>query len=73
MMPTIIVKANPFSTSPPKKNSAMTDSSVRPPVIMVRSSIWLTAALTTLAMLSRRIERMFSRTRSKMTIVSFIE
>ena len=27
MMPTIIVKAKPFSTSPPKKYSAMTEAS----------------------------------------------
>ena len=64
MIPTIIVNAKPLSTSPPKKNSAITDSSVSPPVIIVRSSIWLTAALTMLPRLSRRIERMFSRTRS---------
>ena len=42
MMPTIIVNAKPFSTSPPNRYSDSTVSSVVPDVMMVRLSVWLT-------------------------------
>ena len=45
-MPTIIVNANPCSTSPPKKNSASALSSAVPAVITVRPIVWLTDVLT---------------------------
>ena len=51
----------------------MTLSSVVPAVMTVRLSVWLTATLTMCARLSRRIVRMFSRTRSKITMVSLTE
>ena len=73
MMPTIIVNANPCSTSPPNRNSAIADSSAVPAVMTVRPSVWLIAMLMTSFSDSRRIFRMFSRTRSKMTMVSLVE
>ena len=73
MMPTTIVKANPFRTSPPKKNRASAVRSAVPDVITVRPSVWFTETLITWCRESRRIERRFSRMRSKMTIVSFVE
>ena len=42
-------------------------------VMIVRDSVWLTLRLTTCSSGSRRIARRFSRTRSKMTMVSFTE
>ena len=39
----------------------------------VRDSVWFTLGLTTVARESPRIAFTFSRTRSKMTIVSFTE
>ncbi len=44
-----------------------------PPVISVRFSVWLIDEFTSSFRLSRRVPRRFSRTRSKMTIVSFVE
>ena len=44
-----------------------------PDVMIVRPSVWLTLRFTTLSSGSRRSSRAFSRTRSKMTIVSFTE
>ena len=73
MMPTIIAKANPRSTSPPNRYSATTDRNVTPDVMTVRPSVWLTLRFTTLSSGSRRSSRAFSRTRSKMTMVSFTE
>ena len=73
MMPTTMVNANPCSTSPPKKNKASAVSSAVPEVITVRPSVWFTEALMISGMESRRIERRFSRTRSKITIVSLVE
>ena len=73
MMPTTIVNAKPWSTSPPKKNSASDDSSAVPDVMMVRPRVWLIATLMMLPRLSRRMPRRFSRTRSKITIVSLVE
>ena len=73
MMPTTIVNAKPCSTSPPKKNSASDDSSAVPEVMIVRPSVWLMATLMTVSSESRRMLRRFSRTRSKITIVSLVE
>ncbi len=50
-----------------------TDRNVTPDVMIVRPSVWLTLRFTTLSSDSRRSRRAFSRTRSKMTIVSFTE
>ena len=44
-----------------------------PAVMIVRDNVWLTAVLTTCSSGSRRFDRVFSRTRSKMTIVSLTE
>ena len=71
--PTIIVKAKPRSTSPPKTNSASTANKVVPEVMIVRLRVWLMLALTSVAKSSRRMRRRFSRTRSKTTIESFTE
>ena len=73
MMPTSIVNAKPSSTSPPNRYSASTARNVVPAVMIVRLSVWLTLSLTTFSSESRRLLRMFSRTRSKMTMVSFTE
>ena len=73
MMPTIIVNAKPSSASPPNRYSATTDRNVVPAVMIVRPSVWLTLRLTTFSSGSRRIALRFSRTRSKMTMVSFTE
>ena len=54
-------------------NSAITVRKVRPEVIMVRLSVWLIALFITISSGSRRESFRFSRMRSKMTIVSFIE
>ena len=73
MMPTIIVNAKPCSTSPPKKNSASAVRSAVPAVMTVRPSVWFIETLMTWFIESRRIDRRFSRIRSKMTIVSLVE
>ena len=44
-----------------------------PAVMTVRPSVWLRLVLITSFSGSRRMPRRFSRTRSKMTIVSFVE
>src|SRR3954464_11647180 len=41
MMPTVITKAKPRSTSPPRMSSASTVRKVRPPVMMVRDRVSL--------------------------------
>ena len=73
MMPTTIVNAKPCSTSPPKKNSASDVRSAVPAVMTVRPRVWLIEALITSRIESRRIDRRFSRIRSKMTMVSLVE
>ena len=73
MMPTSIVNAKPSSTSPPNRYSDSTARNVVPAVMMVRLSVWLTLWLTTFSSESRRLLRRFSRTRSKITMVSFTE
>ena len=72
-MPTSIVNANPSSASPPNRNRDSTARNVVPAVMSVRESVWFTLVLTTCSSDSRRMDRRFSRTRSKMTIVSFTE
>ena len=44
-----------------------------PDVMTVRPSVWLIETLMTWSIESRRIDRRFSRIRSKMTIVSLVE
>src|SRR5215467_12745019 len=73
MIPTTIVNANPWSTSPPKKNRANAVSRAVPDVMTVRPNVWFTDTLITWSIESRRIVRRFSRIRSKITIVSFVE
>ena len=73
MMPTIIVNAKPFSTSPPNRYSDTTLSSVVPAVMMVRPSVWLIDVFMMSQIESRRMSFRFSRTRSKMTMVSLVE
>ena len=51
----------------------MTARNVVPAVMMVRDSVWLTLRLTTSSSDSFFADRWFSRTRSKMTIVSLTE
>jgi hypothetical protein len=46
MMPIIMVKANPRSTSPPHRKSAKTARNVVPDVMIVRPSVWFTLLLT---------------------------
>ena len=58
MMPTIIVKAKPCSTSPPNRKSAIADSSAVPAVMTVRPSVWLIERLMISFCDSRRIFRM---------------
>jgi hypothetical protein len=69
-MPTRSANAKSFSVSPPKKRSDAIGSSVMKDVAserrMVSQSDWFAIA----AKLERRISGMFSRTRSKMMIVS---
>ena len=74
MMPTTIVNAKPCSTSPPKRNSASAVSSAVPDVMIVRPSVWLIDDVDDVIAASRGASpRRFSRTRSKMTIVSLVE
>ena len=51
----------------------MAESSAVPAVMTVRPSVWFRAMLMTSYSESRRWLRMFSRTRSKMTMVSLVE
>src|SRR5690348_551821 len=71
--PMTIAKAKLRSTCPPKMKSRNTVRKVSPLVRMVRESVWLMERLTMAGSGSRRISRRFSRTRSKITMVSFIE
>src|SRR5215471_450984 len=72
-IPTTRAKANARSTWPPIRNRTSTVRKVKPLVRMVRESVWLMDLLTTDAKDSLRKRRLFSRMRSKMTIVSFME
>ena len=71
--PTTMAKENARSTSPPMMYSTKTVRKVNPLVKIVRESVWLMDLFTISANGSRFMSRRFSRTRSKMTIVSFIE
>ena len=72
-MPQTRAKEKPFSTGPPNKNRAITVRNVNPDVITVRLSVWFTARFITDSSGSRRENFRFSRIRSKITMVSFIE
>ena len=72
-MPITSAKENPCSTSPPKRYRAKTVRNVNPAVRMVRLSVWLILRLTISASRSRRSSLMFSRIRSKTTMVSLFE
>src|ERR1700726_1472910 len=72
-IPTTRAKEKARSTWPPIRNRTSTVRKVRPLVKIVRDNVWLMDLLTTSANDSRRSKRLFSRIRSKMTMVSFIE
>src|ERR1700736_4820649 len=72
-IPTTRAKEKARSTWPPIRNRTSTVRKVRPLVKIVRDSVWLMDLFTTSANDSRRSNRLFSRMRSKMTMVSFIE
>src|ERR1035437_6945297 len=72
-IPTTKAKEKARSTCPPNRNKTSTVRNVRPLVKIVRESVWLMDLLTTSANDSRRSKRLFSRIRSKITMVSFIE
>src|SRR5580700_5694367 len=72
-IPTTRAKEKARSTCPPIKNKTSTVRKVKPLVRMVRESVWLMDLLTTSANDSLRSKRLFSRMRSKITMVSFIE
>src|SRR5882672_5807402 len=72
-IPTTRAKEKARSTWPPIRNRTSTVRKVRPLVKIVRDKVWLIDLFTTSANDSRRNKRLFSRTRSKMTMVSFIE
>src|SRR3984893_7421186 len=71
--PTPRAKEKARSTWPPIRNRTSTVRKVKPLVKIVRDSVWLMDLFTTSANDSRRSNRLFSRMRSKMTMVSFIE
>src|SRR5437868_11623847 len=72
-IPTTRAKEKARSTWPPIRNKTSTVRKVKPLVKMVRESVWLMDLLTTSANDSLRSKRLFSRMRSKMTMVSFME
>src|SRR5215469_5033613 len=72
-IPTTRAKAKARNTWPPIRNRTSTVRNVNPLVRMVRDNVWLIDLLTMSANGSFRSRRLFSRMRSKMTIVSFIE
>ena len=72
-IPTTRANENALNTWPPIRNRTSTVRKVRPLVKIVLESVWLMDLFTTAANDSRRSRRLFSRMRSKMTIVSFIE
>src|SRR5215469_4286121 len=72
-IPTTRAKEKARSTWPTIRNRTSTVRKVKPLVKMVRESVWLMDLLTTSANASLRNKRLFSRLRSKMTIVSFME
>jgi hypothetical protein len=72
-VPTSMVNAKPSSTSPPNRYNASTARNTVPDVMTVRVSVWLRLVLIIRSSGSLRLFLAFSRTRSKMTIMSFIE
>src|SRR6202165_3526914 len=72
-IPTTKAKEKARNTCPPIRNKTSTVRKVSPLVKSVRESVWLMDLFTTSANDSRRSKRLFSRIRSKMTMVSFIE
>src|SRR5579863_5861900 len=72
-IPTTRAKEKARSTWPPIRNKTSTVRKVNPLVSIVRDSVWLIDLLTTWGNGSLRSNRLFSRIRSKITIVSFIE
>src|SRR5467141_640758 len=72
-IPTTRAKEKARSTWPPIRNRTSTVRKVKPLVKIVRERVWLMDLLTTSANDSLRSKRLFSRMRSKMTMVSFIE
>ena len=73
MTPTMSATAKLCTLAPPRVSSAVSTSSVVKWVITERSSVWLTERLTTSSTSMRRWLIRFSRTRSKMTMVSLLE
>jgi len=72
-IPTTRAKENALSTWPPIRNRTSTVRKVSPLVKIVLERVWLMDLFTTSANDSRRNNRLFSRMRSKITMVSFIE
>src|ERR1700737_5135765 len=72
-IPTTKAKEKARNTCPPIRNKTNTVRNVRPLVKSVRERVWLMDLFTTSANDSRRNKRLFSRMRSKITMVSFIE
>src|SRR5712672_3508967 len=72
-IPTTRANENARSTWPPIRNRTSTVRKVRPLVKIVLERVWLMDLLTTSAKDSLRSRRLFSRMRSKMTMVSFME
>src|SRR6266404_4418185 len=72
-IPTTRAKEKARSTWPPIRNRTSTVRKVKPLVKIVRERVWLMDLLTTSANDSLRSKRLFSRMRSKMTMVSFME
>src|SRR6202035_3642126 len=72
-IPTTRAKEKARSTWPPIRNRTSTVRNVRPLVKIVRDKVWLIERFTITLNGSRRMSRIFSRMRSKITIVSFIE
>ncbi len=72
-IPTTSANEKLRSTWPPIRKSTRTVRKVRPLVKIVLDSVWLIERFTIVLNGSFRISRKFSRIRSKITIVSFIE
>src|SRR3981081_1831118 len=72
-IPTTRAKEKARNTCPPMTNKTSTVRNVSPLVRNVGESVWLIEVFTTSANDSRRNNRLFSRMRSKITMVSFIE
>ena len=70
VIPMRSAKAKSFSVAPPKKNSETTGSSVMNVVASERRIVSQSETFAIVANGARRISGMFSRTRSKMMIVS---